>query len=255
MTMKAPPLRDRLAKSLRALAAAGVTPTPAELVWLGLLAEKADRPLDVGVPWVSGAPLCHGGVMFWPLTLQAKHWYLYWHPRFEGNDLGQVLLYAFAHVCSRLGDNTLLPLSEYGLIEEAVTTWFEGLAMTERQLLAVYGKLRLLDEEEETLHDPTKAATTEEAGPVDLDRKVAILCKTFQGTTPQFWRCEISDAEANRLLVTMDTVLDPDPGKAANPNSPKNKAIHNYVCAVKWVLHNHNALEAPPAAAAEGAAT
>ena len=67
-------LSDLADAEIAMLKAAGITPTPAEVVRLNALAWNVEEP-DTRLALSRGDPIMVGGVVLWPLTLRAYDWH------------------------------------------------------------------------------------------------------------------------------------------------------------------------------------
>jgi len=242
--MEAPDLSPRLARTELALHALDVQPTPREWVWLARLAWQADAPLEYGVPSVYGSAIVYGGATFWPYSNLAAHWFARWHPIFVGNIEVQPWVYGYAHAQSRAGNKMLLELTELCQVADAVTSWSKHIAFPVGQLGPLYERLQQLDNLELSVHAPGWKPAAEKE--LNLLVDIVALCKAFPGTTPTYWRSDISKAETDAIVDALrayqKTATD-----TIQPDSRRDKAIHSYHSAVKWVLiaHGANVTEAP----------
>ena len=237
--MDAPAITERLTDALAALRAAGAPPTDAQIVWLGKLAERVQHP-DIGyVAWVAGAPIESGGAVFWPMTLLAEAWYFRWYPEFRDDEL-VLALYAYAHIKSGPGNRELLRLTaDRQTVREALRQWSDSCALPELQLVEVCERLQAVNAGESTIPNPDKAS---EDKPEHYDHRehLALLCKAFPGSAPDYWLCGVSKTVTDGMLRAIESA-ERAPGAAPDPDDPRMRAIHNFRQAVKWVLHNHEA--------------
>lgn len=93
---QAPELSPRLRKVFAEFDNASIPLTREEVVWLTLLCEKADRPLENGIPWQADSPIVYGESIFWPLTPRADNWWRYWYKRFQDVPAVRAFIMLFA---------------------------------------------------------------------------------------------------------------------------------------------------------------
>ena len=241
--METPVISPRLSNALAGLRAAGVTPTDADVVWLGKLAERVQCPSAGNVRWVAGAPINHCGITFWPWTLLGEEWFHRWYSEFTDTEM-KLAAYAFPHVKSEPGCRELLAITDYSTVTSALKGWMKSLPMPMSQLVEVCERLRELDgEDDDAIQDPDKKPPEADDGTDQYSavRTMAYLCKAFPGSTPDYWRTGIAKAIADEMMDAVSMAAEREPGQAPDPDSPRMRAIHNFRMAVKWILRNHEA--------------
>jgi len=241
----APEPSHRLKRIFGLFDEAGVVLTYAEIVWLTELAIKADCPVEYGIPWISASPICYGGETFFPLTSLASHWVAYWQSRVVDHENCASWIYGFACTRSKPADISLNMLSNYEDIVEAVTEWFNGLAMQDTQLLAVYDHLNDINGYDQGLRPPDAKPLIPKR--LNMKLQAISLCQIFSNTTPEYWISGISNIEIDEIkdalkLVQNSSIDDP----LVDIHSKKNEAIHQFTCAVKWVRQFHGLDKLPP---------
>jgi hypothetical protein len=228
-------LNGYVAATLDALRADGIECTPDELAWLVELRWRCDRPdFREGIAPPRGFPLIietMPDVELWPLHALAETWF-----RMAGTiteDL-RTDVYLFAHTRSQPGDVSLASLQTADAIREAVGAWRCGLPLHDENEAALVRLCRLIDGyTQPDVLAPGQDEPKDEASPEDMDsRCIRMLCESMPGTTPTYWRSEISVAEMDALM------------RARRPEAwaeaPRRKdSIANYLNAVKWIRHAH----------------
>lgn len=232
MQSPVPELHPKLRATLDALAADGITPTDAELIWLGRLRWACDHQ-ESGEPTVPGSPIEYCGVRFWQLHNLAESWGVKWYRRLEGYGVAQVLVYPFAHTRSRPGDASLRELIAEKEVVDTVMQWWESVPIPRDALVDMIERLRALDGQEETVADPDKAEPTDEPQGTCALSGVAMLCKAFEGTTPEFWLTDIGAHDARTIMAHTG-----ESGGFATSHA-RTVAISNYLNAVKWIRKAH----------------
>jgi hypothetical protein len=226
-----PPLSPYVAATLEALRADGIEPTDAEIAWLATLRVGCDTQDDSGVQWLLGAPVKYGGEVFWPMHMLAEAWFLAMHNWLQSRrsrDVDYAAVFLFAHAKSATGDKALRePLDREEWLSVA-RKWLDNAAIHDGQVGELCKALRALHGGGSTVPEPDESRR-KDAGPVTPHAGIAILCKTFPGTTPDYWLtdCAAEDARAYAAAVNAD---------ASFATSRKRKAaIEDYLRAVRWI--------------------
>jgi len=243
----APELSPRMAKVFAEYDQASIPLTREEVVWLALLCDKADRPLENGIPWQAGSPIVYGDSIFWPLTPLADHWWRYWYKRSEGDKVLSAFIFLFACVRSRPGDTSLRELSDWYTIQATVKEWAEGIAWPVAQYEAVYDKVLQLNDIAGSVRNPDEKAKP--LGPVNVDNIHTALAKAYPGTPPDYWETCVSIVKQDQLIRSLRN-LNQDNG--SHSDGPKEKALGALYAAKKWVRKWHTGTTELPDATTEG---
>jgi hypothetical protein len=228
----APAISSRLSAALNGLKTVGVEPSRDEMAWLAVLCEKADRPIEYGIPPVAGGSHDYGGETFWPLHRLAVHWYSRWYGLLEGDDDDQALSLAFASSRSAVGDTSLLRLNTIKTVREALTEWGDNLAIPSPQITPLLNRIQEISGIPVQVANPTPPKTQETKTYIYAD--VVNLCQYFPGTTPEYWRSGISFADSAQILDAVQH--NEGTNDIANEKHPAIASVQN---AVKWILHWH----------------
>jgi len=238
----APNVSMRLEKVFALFDASGVELSRNEICWLQVLANKADCPVEYGVPWVAGSPISFGGMAFYPFTFLAGHWAAYWGNQFSVKPKVGGWLYGFASSRSKPGDKSLLELNDFDVISKVIKEWTDALAIQPEQMLSIYDQLKLVNGDNEALSVP--GAKESEPQVLNMKLQAVSLCKIFSGTTPEYWLNGISKVEIDEITDALGMI---DNSGVSDPlvdiDSPKNLAIHNFKTAVKWCREFHGLSE------------
>jgi hypothetical protein len=164
------------------LRAAGIEPTPSEIVYLSALGWAVQSP-SLRIALARGTPVAVGGVTLWPLTLRGGDW----HDRI-GAATGHgayALAYAMAHCYSRKRE---LYCAEVPVAWWRVIRWVWRLKCTRAALIEAIAQVVGQDEGPDM--PPLKDRTSMSAG--DMSAILAATC----GGDPEFWerRCSWSYA-------------------------------------------------------------
>ena len=229
--MLAPAIHAWAREDLAKLRAAGVRPSDDEVAWLARLAarahEKPGRESDVD----RTSPLVFCGVKFWPLTLLAETWFARWYQAFEGHAKLCVSVQLFAHAHSKPGDRCLDDLAAPNDVANAVSEWFGQLPFSDGSVADLQKRLGgMTGDAEGVPRCDGKTATP--AVPSTIEDKIAVLCTVFEGTTPDYWRSDVSAASAYALAAAKQARENGD----AWANSPEQtRRIADYMNAIKWI--------------------
>jgi hypothetical protein len=180
------------------------------------------------LPDLVGAPVNLCGETFWPLHRLAEWWFVRAGTMLGDEGMWRTDCYLFAHTRSEPGDRSLLLVNSEAEIRATVAEWRLTLALHDENVADLIRLLRHMD------------GYVDDAPPVDKKRNepsneldgIAQLCRTFQGTTPEYWRAGISIAETEALLA----------GAASDQwaeSHCRTKAIETFLRGVKWVRANH----------------
>lgn len=232
--MQAPAISPKLADTLEAFRACGVTLTDPELAWLVELRRPCDRPDDGAVAWIPGAPLEFCGYRFWPLHRRARSWFLRAYALMDDNRSDQVTAFLFAHAHSAPGDNSLLSDMTAQGIRARLRAWDDALSIPDDAFKPLCDRLRELDGDT-TSDVPDPDARPRESDPIQQDPDAAfaaLMCKAFPGATPEYWLSGIAEVDALAMLA-------PSTETSFADSPARNRAIHNYLNAVKWIWLNH----------------
>jgi hypothetical protein len=230
-----PPLAGQVQLTLDALAADGITPTPAQIAWLVALRKPCDAVNERGLPPMYGAPVELCGQLWYPLHALAEQWFRRaWVMAGDGDSDApwRTWVYLFAHIYSAPGDRTLATLQSEETIRATVGEWRAGLPLHDETEPELVRFLRRLDGYDTDVPDPDAKESTERAPAGSLDG-VSSLCKAFPGTTPDYWMTGISGRDIDDLMRTRQTAED----WAKSPE--RTEAIKRYLNAVKWIRYNH----------------
>jgi hypothetical protein len=116
-------------------------------------------------------------------------------------------------------------------IAETVAAWFERLPMREDQVIELQQRLVGMTGDSESV-PRCGGKGGEQHVPSTIEDKIAALCTLFQGTTPEYWRSDVSAASAYALAAAKQARENGD----AWANSPeRTRRIADYLNAVKWV--------------------
>lgn len=228
-----PMLNGYVAATLEALRADGIECTADEIAWLTELRWRCDRPdFREGIPPPHGFPLMIDtmpGVELWPLHGLAETWF-----RMAGEIVDDLRtdVYLYAHVHSAPGDTGLATLQTADAIRETVGAWRCALPLHDDNEASLVRLCRLIDGYvQPDVLAPEQKGTEPEHDDVE-SRCVRMLCEALPGTTPTYWRTEISVAEMDALMRARK----PEPWA----ESPRRKsAIENYLNAVRWIRRAH----------------
>jgi hypothetical protein len=229
--MLAPSIHPWAQDDLKRLRASGITPDDNEVAWLARLAARAHetpgRESDVD----RTSPMVFAGVKFWPLTLKAESWFARWYSAFDGNPKVCVAIQLYAHAHSKPGDATLDDLGDPNRIADTVCDWFERLPIREDQLLELQRRIIGMTADSESV-PKFCGATDARVVPSTIEDRIAALCSLFEGTTPEYWRSDVSAASAYAMAAAKQARENGD----AWANSPeRTRRIADYLNAVKWV--------------------
>ena len=233
MTAPVPDLSPKLAATLDAFRAEGITLSPAEVVWLATLRARCDGKGEGGVPWVMGSPLDYAGVQWWPLHRLAEAWWLRANTLLSEVAEDQIAVYLFAHAHSAPGDRSLRMLTNAAAIRKAARTWFRDLPLHDGQVVELCNRLRELDGDGDGVPDPDAKPVETAPGRDDTHGFLAVMCKAFPGVPPEYWMSEIPAHDARKILFGASS----DGGWATSPE--RTEAQKNYLKAVKWLWRTH----------------
>lgn len=198
----APGINLLAAQKLKELRAQGAQPTDDDVVWLHSIAERMQFP-----KWQRSFLLAGGsiticeGIELWPLTIGAQAWYRdVAHPVLDGTD-DVVFGMAFAMAHSR-DLRTLNNLTGCKEVRSAVNKWQRRLSCTALELVTA---VRTLSDECRVDGEfcPTcrqwvekRADTSVRQSDDGVDTLVSFLCRSFPGTTREYWMWGESQAYA-----------------------------------------------------------
>jgi len=227
-------LSGYVAATVEALRADGITITDAELAWLVEMRWRCDRPdFREGVHPPRGFPLIIDtlpGVELWPLHALAETWF-----RMAGEIVADIQtdVYLYAHTRSAPGDNGLATLQTDAAIRETVGAWRCGLPLHADNEASLVRLCRLIDGYvAPDVQAPDQVTESMDSQEDTESRCVRMLCEALPGTTPTYWRTEISVSEMEALMRARK----PEPWA----ESPRRKsAIENYLNAVRWIRQAH----------------
>jgi hypothetical protein len=227
-----PWLNGYVAATLAALRADGIQPADAEIAWLVELRWRCDRPdFREGIAPPRGFPLIietMPDVEFWPLHALAETWF-----RMAGEIVPDLRtdVYLYAHTRAGPGDTSLAALQVEAAIRETLGAWRGGLPLHAENEPALVRLCRLIDGyvQPDVLAPGQAAPQEEDAGDVDA-RCVRMLCEAMPGTTPTYWRTEISVAEMDALMRARNR-------EPWAESAKRGAAIENYLNDVRWIRH------------------
>jgi hypothetical protein len=228
----APPISARLRETLDLLASMGIAPTVEEVVWLAELRRQADTPPGREPPAPCGTPFVFGGAKFFPLHLLAEHWFAQWFRVFEDDATMQAGVYLVAHVYSAPGDKTLEGVASLQEVADLVDSWLSKQAFRKDDIAVIMAAMYALDNDEpETVEAPNKRPDSQPEYK-SLEEKVGLLCKTFPGTTAEYWKTGVSKIEATRMA---SAVSSSESSGAWATSEQRARLIANYLSAVKCI--------------------
>jgi hypothetical protein len=228
----APPISARLRESLDLLSSMGVEPTVEEIVWLADLRRQADTPPGREPPAPCGTPMVFSGTKFYPLHLLAEHWFAQWYRVFEDDATMQAGVYLVAHVYSAPGDKTLEGVASLQAVADLVDSWLGKQAFRKDDISIIMSSMYSMDNDDpETVEAPNKCSDSRPEYK-SLEEKVGLLCKTFPGTTADYWKVGVSKIEATRMA---SAVSGSESAGAWATSEQRAKLIANYLAAVKCI--------------------
>jgi hypothetical protein len=227
----APPLPNKLTESLALLRSLGVTLTDADIVWLAELRRQADTPPGRANLSSAASPIEICGVKLWPMHLLAECWSSDWVHEFEGDPFLQGCIYLFA--CAKSGpmDTTLAGIATYDAVKKAVVEWISSTTIMRKDIPKVIDACCKLMETDfaNTVDNPDKMQTVANA-PKTTEERAAALCKTFPGTTPDYWLVGVSTSCALKMAIEVSKSGD----SSEWAQSPlRIKRVASYLAAVK----------------------
>ena len=231
-TNPCPSLAPHVAMTIEALAADGITPTPAEIAWLAKLREPCDNISTGGdLPPIPGSPIEIAGETWWPLHARASSWYRRTYFLFGDEETEwRLWVYMYAHTRSAPGDSSLLLLTARNTIKDVVGQWRAELPLHEEHEIALHRFLRRLDGDVQAV-PPVDQPAIQPPPPTPWDG-IAQLCRLFPGTTPEYWWAGISERDTDELLRASDR-------NDWATSRTRLQHIDNYLTAVRWIRRTH----------------
>jgi hypothetical protein len=225
-----PTLDPYVRETLAALRTEGIAPTDDDIGALVLLRRQCNLPLLEILAPPLGSSITAAGATWWPLHARARRWMLYAAELCGEEWRTDILL--FAHTRSAPGDRSLDLMQDKGGIIAEVSEWRTELPLHDDNVEDLLRALRTLDGDYD-ITVPRLPEDKQQERPASELAGVNMLCQIFYGTTPEYWRSGISDAEIDELMRARDS------GQWANSETRK-RAIENYLRAVKWMRRCHN---------------
>jgi hypothetical protein len=154
---------------------------------------------------------------------------------FEDDATMQAGVYLVAHVHSAPGDKTLENVASLQAVADLVDSWLSKQAFRQADISGLMSAMYDLDNDEpEAVEAPNKRHDSQPEYK-SLEEKVGLLCKTFPGTTADYWKFGASKVEATRMA---SAVSSSESSGAWATSEQRAKLIANYLSAVKCIAFN-----------------
>lgn len=201
MTVNRPKLHPMAAAAIRSLEAKGLRPTAEHVLWLQDAARRIKKANTSRIAEMVDWPIDCGGVLIHRLSIMATEWLMCLPPEMQENPFVQAFACAHSH-----DENTLKSLVSPLSIKMRVMGWKSRIKAS-RQALAAVLAVQMGDSDlfEVASVTPRKAMPEQDHDHAeDFGMMVLALCKRFEGTSPQFWACEVSLEYAFEMLNSID---------------------------------------------------
>ena len=218
-------LSDQARYEIEDLQAAGITPTPDEIVELSAIGWQVETP-QTRIYLSRGLPVKCGSVTLWPMTLQASDWYSRVGCKLEGLER-HALGYAMAHcydTAQRYHEDT-------EDAETAVNVWAMGIDATDAALTEAISQVLQQSEQPEMPPNPNEKKGSMTAG--ELSANLAALC----GGDPAFWEARCASDYAIDVMTAVMSQRN-ESGKPL-PTDPRIQAVRALGWAVEKIKQRH----------------
>jgi len=219
-------LSDHARYEIEDLLAAGITPTPEEIVELSAIGWQVETP-QTRLYLSRGLPVKCGSVTLWPLTLQASDWYSRVGCKLEGLER-HALAYAMAY-CYVTGN----PYHEAADdAETAINEWISNIDITDAALTEAISQV--LQQSEEAQQPPIPDHVKQQSMTSgDLSATLAALC----GGDPAFWEARCASDYAIDVMTAVMNQRN-ESGKPL-PTDPRMQAVRALGWAVEKIRQRH----------------
>lgn len=215
----------------------GIQLSTDEVAALCKCAERVENPTGQGHLVHVGKPVRCGSVWLYPLTIGAAMWLDSASQMFDDDHPASAYLLPFALANSRAA-LLLDELTTYSEIQGAVKSFCKRLSATKEEIESAITQIIQPD-----LYAEIKKAQRTELQPnakksYDVEEIVALLCRWFKGTTPDYWTWGISHDRACYLLdiVVANEMAD---GNTPTPADPAAKAVYVFAMLKNEIASRH----------------
>jgi hypothetical protein len=215
-------LSDHARYEIEDLMAAGITPTPEEIVELSAIGWQVESP-ELRRHLSRGVPVCVGGAKLYPLTFEANDWCTRIGVKL-GADI-RATAYAMAHCYG--GSDFPEDLRE---AKRAVLKWSRKLRCNATELMLCVSEV-LSQDEDHPQPPPVEGAHYSTTG--EMSARLAAVC----GGSPEFWERRCSYKYAMDVLHCVMDMAN-ETGKPL-PSDPSIQAIRALGWAVEKIKARH----------------
>ena len=189
-------------QAIRTLKTKGATPTLDEIICLHELGKRVENPIGDEACFCAGNPISCGNKHLWPFTIGSAMWYESACEMFSENDPVSSYLLPFALSNSRDAEY-LQKLTLHKKIKKAVKSFCKSMSATQEEMDYALNSLFPSDHYAEYMAEKEKEKldTDKPEKTGDLNEIVAILCRWFKGTTPEYWTWNESRDRALHLFM------------------------------------------------------